>query len=71
MQVNNGVLDHMESLPSYWKVGPSDLQLLETKLSSWNRPTMNWSLECEQEGKTRQEGYQAATTDLKMAEGSL
>ena len=37
------------------------------KLSSWNRPTLGWKLECEGNvDKSRFEGYTAAGTDLEI-----
>ena len=48
MQSNNGVMDHMTDQPSYWTTGPTVQELKASKLQSWNRPTLSWSLQCDQ-----------------------
>ena len=34
---------------------------------SWNRPTIQWSLECEAQGKTRAMGFDAVQTQLSQS----
>lgn len=64
----NGAYDVIASKPSYWSVGPPIGNLMQTQLRSWNRPTLGWKIECEEQGKSREEGYAAAQTDLKKYE---
>ena len=70
VQQQNGVLDHLEWQPSYHVLGPSRREKEAYKLSSWNRPTIGWSLTCDVNGNTRAEGYEAASTDLEMFQKS-
>ena len=53
--------------PSFGYQGGSKAILETHKLSSWNRPTLGWKLECEESiDKSRFEGYTAAGTDLEI-----
>ena len=62
MQYDNGVTDILSSLPNYSTyVDPVDAGK-NWAISSWNRPTINWSLSCEADGIKRSEGLNALTT---------
>lgn len=67
VMVENGAYDVISHKPSYWSYGLNP-QLNTTPLRSWNRPTLGWKIECEEQGKSREEGYTAAQTDLKKYE---
>mmetsp|Transcript_105 Transcript_105/g.218 ORF Transcript_105/g.218 Transcript_105/m.218 type:complete len:201 (+) Transcript_105:694-1296(+) len=58
------VYDTMRDLPHYTNYGPSVNDLAAYKVSSWNRATLSWSLQCEAEGQGREVGYNAAATDI-------
>ena len=64
LQKDSNVFDHLSVQPSYWGTGPTAGNLAYYTVESWNRPTIGWSLQCEQEGNTRDVGYVAAQTDL-------
>ena len=57
LQSQSNVYNHLMVSPSYFGTGPIEGNLKDFKVSGWNRPTLNWSLECEAEGKYREEGY--------------
>lgn len=40
----------------------------DDNISSWNRPTIGWSLTCESEGKTRQQAYNTVNLSLESSE---
>lgn len=65
----SGVYDEEQRrLPSYYTYGPSRRELEDLKVYGWNRPTMSWKLSCEAEGKTREDGIEAASTDISPYE---
>ena len=53
VQNENGVLSILRSSPDYRVYVPSASQKSTDYISSWNRPTLNWSLTCEADGKSR------------------
>ena len=59
VQNENGVLQILSNSPSYDTDGSSE-EKKNAKIRSWNRPTLNWSLECEAEGFSREYGFEAA-----------
>ena len=61
----NGVLDILYDQPDYSSAGgPTQLVMQDYHYQAWNRATIGWSLECEAQGKTREEGLFAASQDL-------
>ena len=59
VQVNNGVFAILQTQPDIYRyVNPITLKQ-NWKVYSWNRPTIQWSLECEAQGKTREMGFDA------------
>ena len=69
--LRNGVdvLEIMQDLPSWSEYGPTSTELQGYKVSGWNRATISWSLECEAEGITRQQAFEASTTDIGRYSG--
>ena len=68
MQYDNGVTDILSDLPDYSTyVDPVDEGTAWT-ISSWNRPTINWSLSCEAEGYTRAVGLETLNTPTVSTE---
>ena len=67
MRSDSGVLAHMQGMPSYFSYGPSSDLLRTFTVQGWTRPTINWSLQCEEQGMSRLEGYEAAKTDIGRA----
>ena len=67
IQEANSVLSILEGLPDYdTYVYPSTAKQ-SYPLRSWNRPTIGWSLSCESQGITRQQGYDAAGVTWKTS----
>ena len=57
-----GVQDILEGLPNFDSfISPANTGR-NWIIYSWNRPTIGWSLECEAEGKTRQDAMEALST---------
>ena len=60
LMAQNGLLSVFETQPSYWSYGITE-QMKRHPLKTWNRPTASWSLECEKDGKTREEALKKTT----------
>ena len=59
VQNENGVLSILSNSPDFGRYCNSENKKFEM-IRSWNRPTLNWSLECEAEGFSREYGFEAA-----------
>lgn len=63
----NGVADLLTNESSYSKYVTSINYYSGAYVQSWNRPSLQWSLECEQSGSlTRQQAYQAVQEENKV-----
>ena len=58
VQDDNGVLNILLNAPMIWTLAPQANKVYNT-VKSYNRPTIPWSLECESDGRTRSDGYEA------------
>jgi hypothetical protein len=58
VQDSNGVLAYLTALPKYGAFVPDYLDKQNIVYDGWIRPTINWSLECEANGYSRQQGFQ-------------
>lgn len=63
VQSTSGVESILEGSLDYGVYITDPSQKQQDPIRSWNRPTLNWSLECESQGKTRQ-------NDLETVQGS-
>ena len=62
IEVENGVFAIIQTQPSIYRyINPLTMKQ-SWAVGSWNRPTIQWSLECEASGKTREMGYEAVQT---------
>ena len=72
MMNENGVIDHLEAIKPKQFQFSREKKKLDAKIESrknnllqpWIRPTINWDLECEWSGKTRQQAYVAFETKV-------
>ena len=64
MRQDNGLLEHL----AFWEHadirGPSSNDLKAYEVKSWARPTLSWSLQCEADGYSRQQGFELAHETL-------
>ena len=56
VQSDNSVLDLLQASPDFSEQVDVNTKKSDT-ISSWNRPTIGWSLTCESEGHSRQFAY--------------
>lgn len=56
MQESNGVESILEGSQGFSRYVPNPDVTYDFEIYSWNRPTINWSLECEADGISRKDG---------------
>ena len=68
VEQDNGVSSILKDEPSYSHYVTKDYEKLYDKVSSWNRPTLNWSLECDANGPSRLEALDTVVGTLKKSD---
>ena len=63
IQMDNGVMSKIISNSMIWSFQEQE-EKKDWPVHSWNRPTIQWSLECEKEGKSRADGFEAFSLSL-------
>ena len=67
IQSENEVLAMLEDCPNYSTEVNSNSKKKD-KVYSWNRPTINWSLLCEDDGKGRGFAYEIVNSSITSSE---
>ena len=67
LMFQNGLLSVFEYEPSFFSSGVSE-SMKKHIMQTWNKPTASWSLECEKQGKTRDEALKRTTIQLTYIE---